>query len=268
MECKDAYPYLCGYLDGELDPERSKAIEEHLKLCRACRRELELLQAVTSLVHVQCTEVTAPEYLKRRVILELRRAEEYRESGVQALDLIRWGTHMAQLYRTKDDLAEVLVPYMEKGLEDNELCVWVTSEMSAGEARDALSEEIPSLDEYMSKGQLQIISCEDWYSSGGHFDGQCTLDKGLKKYHEALCSGYSGLRFTGNAFWLDQSDWDSFMEYEDLVNGVVSSYRMLIMCAYKESRCSKDNIFDVMNAHRYVISKTGDSWRLRRPTEA
>ena len=266
MECKDVYPYLCGYLDGELEPERSKAIEEHLKFCAFCGRELELLQTVASLVHVQCTEITAPENLKRRVILELRRAEEYRESGVQALDLIRWGTHIAQLYRTKEDLAEVLVPYMEKGLEENELCVWVTSEMSAEEAKEALSEEVPGVDNYVNKGQLQFVSYEDWYSSNGCFDGQCTLDKGLKKYQEALCNGYSGLRLTGNALWLDQSDWDSFMEYEEHVNSVVPGYRMLIMCAYKESRCSKDNIYDVMNTHRYVLSKTGDMWRLKRPT--
>jgi mycothiol system anti-sigma-R factor len=267
MECENAYLYLCGYLDGELDLERSKAIEEHLESCQSCRRELKLLQAVTYMIHRQCTAVTAPEHLKRRVKLELERADEYRESGVQALDLIRWGTHIAQLYNTKGDLAEVLVPYMEKGLEENELCVWVTSEMTEEEARDALSEEIPSLDGYINKGQLQLISCEDWYSSSGRFDGKCTLDKGVKKYQEALCNGYSGLRITGNAFWLDPSIWDSFMEYEDLVNSMVPDYRMLIICAYKESRCSKDNIVDVMKTHKYVLSKMGDSWRLRRSTE-
>jgi hypothetical protein len=38
---------------------------------------------------------------------------------------------------------------------------------------------------------------------------------------------------------------------------------VLNICVYKESDCT-DNMDEIMNAHKYVISKTGGSWRLRR----
>jgi len=264
MKCEDIYRYLCGYLDGELDSEKAKSVEEHLKTCQSCRRELKILQAVSSLIHEQDLNFAAPDHLKRRIILELERAEEYRESGVQALDLIRWGTHVAQLYDTKDELAEVLVPYVERGLEENELCVFVTSEMSRGEAIGLLTAEIPGLQKYIESGQLQVLSHKDWYLSTGCFNGRCTLDNGIKKYQEAVSNGYAGLRITGNVFWLEQPEWDSFMEFENLINSMISGYRMLIMCSYKESKCNKDNIVDVVNTHKYVLTKIDNSWRLRR----
>lgn len=264
MKCEDIYRYLCGYLDGELDSEKAITVEEHLKTCQQCRRELEVLETVSSLIHEHCLSCTAPDRLKRRVILELERAEEYRESGVQALDLIRWGTHVAQLYDTKAELAEVLVPYVEKGLEENELCVFVTSEMSKEEATELLTSEMPDFQKYIDNGQLQVLSHKDWYLSTGCFNGRCTLDNGIKKYQEAVSNGYAGLRITGNVFWLEQPDWDSFMEFENLINSMISGYRMLILCSYKESKCNKDNIVDVVNTHKYVLTKINDSWRLRR----
>ena len=267
MECEDIYRYLCAYLDGELDSERAVLVEEHLKICRTCRKELELQQIVKSLVREEFLSITAPDCLKERVMIELDRSEEYRESGVPVLDLIRWGTHSAQLYNTKSDLAEVLVPYIGRGLEQNELCVWVTSEMSEKEAREAITEEVPRLHKYIDKGQLQLFSYEDWYLSGGYFDSRRVLDTGCKKCEEALSNGYSGLRITGNVSWLDPSDWDPFMEYEDFVNSIVQNYKMLVLCVYKESKCSIDNIVDVMNTHKYMISKIGNLWRLRRSAE-
>ena len=267
MECRDIYGWLCAYLDGELNPERAESVQEHLRSCPVCRGELELQRAVKSLVQEQLLNVTVPYYLKRRIMAELESAGEYRESGIQVLDLVRWGTHAAQLYNTKNELTEVLVPYIEKGLEQNELCVWVTSEMSQEEVRDALAKKIPRLQKYTSKGQLQLLSYKDWYLPGGYFDMQYVLNSGAKKYQEALSNGYSGLRITGNVSWLEQSDWDSFMEYENLVNSVFYNYKVLLICVYKESKCNIDNIVDVMNTHRYVISKIDDSWRLRRSAE-
>ena len=267
MVCRDVYSHLCGYLDGELDSEIAEVVESHLKLCQFCRRELEILRSVASLVQGRSISVSAPDSLRCSLARELRRAEEYRDSGVDALGLIRWGTHIGQLYKNKDDLAEIVVPYLEKGLEENELCVWVTSDISRVEAEAALLAKFPSIDEYIDRGQLQLFSHEDWFSPNGRFDVQHTLSNGIEKCREALSKGYSGLRITGDIIWLELADWDSFMEYEELLNSKISSYRILVMCAYKESRCSKDNIVDVMNIHRCVLSKTGDLWRLRKTSE-
>ena len=264
MECKEAYNCLCAYLDGELDSGKVVSLEKHLGICHFCKTELEAQRFVKFLIQEQFLNITAPDYLKTRVIVELERAEEYRESGVQVLDLIPWGTHIAQTYKTKNEMVEIMVPYMEKGLEQNELCMWVTSEMSQEEARTSLTKEIPHLQDYIDKDQLQIFSYEDWYLPRGYFDSRCALDTSLKKCQEALSNGYSGLRITGNVSWVEQSDWDSFMEYENVLNSVVNDYKLLVICAYKENECTIDRMSDVLNAHEYVISKVDNSWRRRK----
>lgn len=267
MECIEARNLLCAYLDGELSSEEKASFEEHLMSCPVCRAELEDHRCIKSLIQKQCLRVVAPEYLKTRVMLELERADEYRESGVQVLDLVRWGTHVAQTYKAKDELIEVLVPYMEKGLEQNELCVWIASEMSREEVRESLAKEIPNIQDYLDKAQLQIFSYEDWYLPRGHFDGRRVLDTGLHKYQEALSNGYSGLRITGNVSWLERSDWDSFMEYENVFNSIVGNYKLLVICVYKENECTIDKISDVLDTHKCVIFKTNSFWRRMKTTD-
>jgi len=267
MKCSDIYGYLSAYLDRELDSEIQTFVERHLVSCSSCKYELGLYEAIKLLVRRKLSGIHAPECLRDRVLAELGRAEEYRESGIQVLDLVHWGTHIAQLYDGKNELTEVLTPYLGRGLEDNEFCIWVTFEISKDEAIDALIKEVEDTEKYIEKGQLQIFSYKDWYLPEGRFDYERVLNNGFKKYQDALSSGYSGVRITGSACWVDKSDWDYFMEYENFFNSIISDYKLLALCAYKEGQCGKDNIVDVMNTHKYVISKVDNSWRLRRSAE-
>ncbi|MFH1416584.1 MAG: MEDS domain-containing protein [Elusimicrobiota bacterium] len=50
-----------------------------------------------------------------------------RRSGIDIIGEVPWGTHLCQFYRTKQDLIEILVPYFKQGLENNEFCMWITS---------------------------------------------------------------------------------------------------------------------------------------------
>jgi len=44
------------------------------------------------------------------------------------IDNITWGTHVCQFYQTKEDLTDILVPFFQAGLENNEFCLWITAE--------------------------------------------------------------------------------------------------------------------------------------------
>jgi len=54
--------------------------------------------------------------------------EKNRETGIGIVGTISWGTHLCQFYQTKEDLIDILVPYFKAGLENNEFCMWITSE--------------------------------------------------------------------------------------------------------------------------------------------
>ena len=50
-ECKKLKGMLSPYIDGQLSPSEVKRVERHIEECNACRRELESLRAVVSLLH-------------------------------------------------------------------------------------------------------------------------------------------------------------------------------------------------------------------------
>jgi len=261
MDCKDTNFYLCSYLDGELTSEECRDVEEHLKNCQICKNELEIQRAMKLFVRERLEKITASDSLKKRISFELSRADEYRESGIKALDLVRWGTHVAQFYNTKDDLKELLVPYLEEGLKDNELCVWITDDISENEAKESLAKVTPHLWEYMNKKQIQFFQHKEWYLADGYFDAGKVLNNAINKFQEALLNDYSGLRITGVVSWLERSDWNAFMEYERNLDNVMPENKALAICAYKANKCTSDNISEVMDRHKYSISRLDGSWR-------
>src|SRR6516165_7353408 len=81
-----------------------------------------------------------------------------RHTGITAIGDVPWGTHFCQFYQDKQDLIEILVPFFKAGLENNEFCIWVTSEpLRSAEARAALSANVENLETYIANGQLEIL---------------------------------------------------------------------------------------------------------------
>ena len=65
--------------------------------------------------------------------------ENVRRSGIDIIEDVPWGTHICQFYDKKDDLTDILVPYFKAGLENNEFCLWVTSQpLEVEDAKEAL----------------------------------------------------------------------------------------------------------------------------------
>ena len=118
-----------------------------------------------------------------------------RHSGIGIIEDVPWGTHFCQFYQTTEDLIDILVPYFKTGLENNEFCMWVTSQpLEVEEAKEALRKVVPDIDVYLKKGQLEIISYSHWYVKEGAFDSDRVLNGWVEKLNKALANGYDGLR--------------------------------------------------------------------------
>jgi PAS domain S-box-containing protein len=187
--------------------------------------------------------------------------DELRKSGIEVIGSVPWGTHFCQFYRTKQDLIDILVPYFKAGLENNEFCMWVTAEpLKTTSARAALRQAVPDLDGYIQKGQIEIIPHTKWYLLGGKFDDERVLNGWVSKLEQALERGYSGLRLTGNTFWLERNGWQAFTEYEAKVNNVIGKYRMLAICTYCLDKCDGADVVDVVKNHQFALIKEEDKW--------
>ncbi|MCG9966766.1 MEDS domain-containing protein [Pelotomaculum terephthalicicum JT] len=176
---------------------------------------------------------------------------------------IPWGTHICGFYQSQNDLINMLVPYFKFGLENNEFCMWVTSEpIDADKAKQTLREYIPNFDYYLKKEQIEVLSYSEWYLNHGKFNGANVLNAWLKKIDEVLANGYKGIRISGNTTWLKKADWPAFQNYESKVDQRIDRLKMIAICTYQISKCNNYEIIDVVKNHKYLFANNDQSYSI------
>ncbi|MBP0446744.1 MEDS domain-containing protein [Roseomonas sp. SSH11] len=185
-------------------------------------------------------------------------------SGIEAIGDVAWGTHFCQFYETADDLVSTLVPYFKAGLDGSERCMWVTAQpLRAHDATDALRNAVPELDRRLARGDIEIMDHDQWYQTGqGKMGADAVISGWLQRKEEALSRGYAGLRVTGNTYFLEANDWDSFAEYEAKVNGCLCDQRILTLCSYCTLRCDAGGALDVVQNHEFALARRRGAWTM------
>ena len=195
-------------------------------------------------------------------------AQEARKTAIDIVGDVPWGAHFCQFYETKEDLIDILVPYFKAGLENNEFCMWVTSEpLNVEDAKRSLKKEVKNLDHYIKAGRIEILDFSQWYTKPGYFDSDKVLQGWIEKERQALKKGFDGLRLTGNTFWLEKGDWESFKNYEAAINSVIGKYRMLAICTYSLDKCTALEIIDVVSNHQCALIKQKGKWQIIESAE-
>jgi len=194
--------------------------------------------------------------------------KELRKTGIDFIGNTSWGTHFCQFYKTPEDLIDILVPYFNAGLENNEFCMWITAEpLTAKKAKASLKKVVGNLDDSIEKGQIEILDYSQWYTKSGKFDADEVLDGWVEKEKQALEKGFDGLRLAGNTFWLEDKDWRDFTEYEKMINDVIGNYKMIAACSYSLDKCGATEIVDVVANHQFALVKREDRWEIIESSE-
>ncbi len=174
---------------------------------------------------------------------------------------VPWGTHICQFYETKEDLLDVLVPYFKAGLENNELCVWITSQpLGVEEAKASLGKAVVALDSYTQKRQIEIIDASEWYVKSGKFHADGVLQALLQKEQLALEKGFKGLRVSGNISWFERSDWGELTGYEAAVDTAIAERNIVAVCCYMLAKCTTSDVVNVVGNHGCTLVKQGGNW--------
>ncbi len=185
------------------------------------------------------------------------------KSGIEVLGDVCWGGHFCLFYQTKQDLLDILVPYFKAGLDNNEFCMWITSEpLEAEKAKNALDKAVKNLDFCISKGQIEITDYKQWYLKSGVFDADIVLNNWIEKEAQAVKNGFEGLRLSGNTFWLQKKEWAAFTDYEAKIDNVINKYRMLAICTYSLDKCGAAEVIDVVSNHESALVKRGSEWQI------
>lgn len=198
----------------------------------------------------------------------LEAEENLRASGIDVVGAVPWGTHFCQFYNTSLDLIETLVPYFRAGLVANEYCIWVTSiPLQVEEAIAAIRLAVPDLDVYLDRGQIEFLDYSEWYIRSGQFDADQVLQGWTEKLAAARERGFEGLRLTGNTFWLEEAHWADFTLYEEKINDIIGTQRMIALCTYSLEKCGVREILDVVANHQFALIKTGGRWEIIESAE-
>lgn len=189
--------------------------------------------------------------------------QKFRKTGIDFMGDVPWGTHFCQFYQTQEDLIDILVPYFQTGLENNEFCLWVTSEpLGEKGAKEVMRKAVPNFNRYLKKGQIEIVPHTEWYLKDGAFKLQRVLNAWIDKLNQALAKGYDGMRITGNTAWLEKRDWKNFTDYEEEVNHAIGKHRMIAICTYSLNRCGASELIDVVCNHQLALIRREGNWEL------
>ncbi len=187
--------------------------------------------------------------------------QKLRQTGVEVIGDVPWGTHICLFYRAKRGLFEILVPYLKAGLENNESCILVTSSLQTiKETRVSLTKAIMGMDAYIRKGQIEILDSATWYAKQGKFVPDTVFQGWVEKEKLALERGFDGLRIAGDAFLVDGSEWKAFSDYEATVDNLIADRRMLAICSYFLKKSSTSEVVDMVSKHRFVLVQQGGEW--------
>lgn len=72
MDCSKIRKKLCEYIDLEADAECCREIEEHLKVCPACKAEYAEIREIVSICRER-KNVSMPEGLKSRIMESIKK---------------------------------------------------------------------------------------------------------------------------------------------------------------------------------------------------
>ncbi|UCG55355.1 MAG: MEDS domain-containing protein [Dehalococcoidia bacterium] len=189
---------------------------------------------------------------------------DQRDSGIMLIGDIPWGTHFCQFYTTRKDMLDMIIPYFKAGLENNEKCIWVTSEfLTEEDATKAMRKSVPDFSRLQTEGQMEIFPYTDWYLKGGSFDLNRTLNMWMEKHDRSLSEGFAGLRVSGNPYWIDnKKDWDDFASYEAEINNVIGGTKLLVLCTYSLKKCGVAEILDVVRNHEFALAMNQGIWQV------
>jgi DNA-binding NarL/FixJ family response regulator len=170
------------------------------------------------------------------------------------------GSHVCMFYDSTDDLLDALVPFFKIGTENSELCLWCPPRaVTVEEARMALRRHLPHFDRHLAAGNIEIISNRELYLLGDRFDVTRTLSKLAEIMRDAMAKGYKGLRASGDASWIKDTQFKDFCEYEHALTKALKGNPMMALCTYPIKMSKAKAASEVAQAHHLtVVRRNGD----------
>lgn len=180
--------------------------------------------------------------------------DSLRASGIDIIGNVSWGTHISYLYSSKQDFINVLVPYINSGLKNNELCIWVYSQsINYEEAITILQTSIGNIDAYIERNQLKLLPFTQWYCLDNSFNEIRLNQQWQELIKHAKDNGFDGLRAVVDTAWLTECYTRDFEQYEQKLNEIITEHCFIALCLYDINKISIAQVAEIISNHNYTL---------------
>ncbi len=159
--------------------------------------------------------------------------------------------HACFFYDSNQQRHKVLASYFQEGLDNNELCVFVTPE-TPRQVLASFKIQGHDLSDAVASGAFRIFDMDSSYMSDGQFVSDFMLHNVKIFIDDAKNNGYSGLRTAGEMAWLYTAPefTEEATQYESNVNQLTTSGDNFTgICLYPTENSNTKIVSDALHTH-------------------
>jgi DNA-binding CsgD family transcriptional regulator len=194
-----------------------------------------------------------------------KNGQRLRDTGLEAVGEVPWGTHFSIFYETKKDLLDIVVPFFKAGLEANEFCLWIVANselLTINDATAALHEAVPDLGRLLKNGNIEIVPYYKWFLTGRAVDVQKAIARFRQKVSNAAKREFSGTRLTGSPAWMRNNlRARSFREFEQKFDGQLTGEQMIAACTFPLRLSGAEDILNAARTHQFAVTVRKGVWK-------
>jgi len=165
------------------------------------------------------------------------------------------GDHVCAFYRTSAGRDEILVPYLQAGLERGDKCIAVLDQADPTDVRSQLGADV-NPEPGAATDQLDILCSKDSYLRDGRFSKPAMLNfwdiavGDSMKEHK-----YEFARSVGEMTWALRQlpGVEDLVEYEAELNTFLPQYPQVIVCLYDLDQFDGRVVVDLLRTHPKIL---------------
>ena len=170
---------------------------------------------------------------------------ELRDTGIEFLDRVPWGTHMCGFYEGEQDHTHMAMAFFKAGAAAHEHCLWITDRLT------------PSAILAAAEQNVEIFPYTEWYRPGSA-QPQFLLEQWHRKLARALKQGYAGLRVVHCGADTFLSDRAAHQARETLLERAVKNKPVIALCPYPLKDLSLTDIIELSSTHSFTFFRGGE----------
>jgi hypothetical protein len=164
------------------------------------------------------------------------------------------GDHVAFFFKTNAERLAFAIPYMVRGIQNRERCVYIAHENTLTEILAEFMRAGIDIDASTASGALSVVTTHDSYLRHGIFEPEKMIADLDRDVRFALQLGYSGLRVTGEMSWALDLPYalSRLCEYEQELCRRWPT-QLAGLCQYNESLFSTDVVERMVDYHCITV---------------